>query len=405
MKNLTFFLIFGCAFLSGGLFAQFNEKVPEVVREAYQERMEDLRSFKAPGRNIKIHDLVEVSGEESVKLTGFGVVTGLHKTGDSSKVALEMLLNVAKKQGIRVDKEALEQKNLALVSISASVTPHQRSFDVAVKSIGDAKSLQNGFLEASTLHPIGSSEVYAVASGPLALGARYFEAEAAQGAAGGVTSITIGHPTTGYVIAGGEVLKEIPSRRLKNGEITLFVKFPNERTATNIANAINEYMEEIGVQAIPINASKVVVRLPKGYNHQHGKLTRLIADIGDLSASASRNAVITIDQGTGVIVMTEGVKMEPGSIAVAGLTVTVSSDVTPVTRQGDFDGETTLIDAPELMVSEDRANFLSLPAGTDLRKVQETFNALRLQPTSIISLFTAMHKAGMIHAEIKVLPK
>jgi len=46
-----------------------------------------------------------------------------------------------------------------------------------------------------------------------------------------------------------------------------------------------------------------------------------------------------------------------------------------------------------------------LPAGTDLRKVQETFNALKLHPTSIISLFTSMHKAGMIHADIQVLPR
>lgn len=391
--------------LKVSLFAQNYDLLPPLVREAYEERMEEVRSALPSGRGIKVQDLVEVVGEESVKLTGFGVVTGLFKTGDSSKVAVEMLLNVANKQGIRINKDDLEQKNVALVSISASVNPHQRTFNVAVKSIGDSKSLQNGFLEASTLHPIGSSEVYGVASGPLALGARYFEAEAAEGTAGGTASVSLGHPTMAYVIDGGQILKEIPSKRLKDGQITLVLKYPNGRTATNIANSINEYMGEIGINAIPKNASTISVRLPKGYDHREGKLTRLIADIGDLSTFVSRKAVITIDQGSGVIAMTEGVKMEPGSIAVAGLTVTVSSDITPVTRQGDFDGETTLIDSPQLTVSEDRANFLMLPAGTDLRKVQETFNALKLHPTSIISVFTAMHRAGMIHAEIKVMPK
>lgn len=404
LRILLIFTIF-VLLNTGEVFSQAVDRIPQVVRQAYEEKMETLRMSSPVGRGIKIRDLVDVVGEEKVKLIGFGVVTGLNKTGDSSQVAIGMLLNVAKKQGIRIDPLALSQKNVALVSISASVGPHQRMFDVAVKSIGDAKSLQNGFLEASTLSPIGSSAVYAVASGPLALGARYFEAPPAGGAVGGTTSVTLGHPTTAYVLNGAELLKEIPSKRLDNGKITLFIKHPNERTATNISNSINVYMEEIGIKALPVNASTVSVRLPKGYENREGELTRLIADIGDLSAEVSRKAVITIDQGTGVIAMTEGVKMEPGSIAVAGLTVTVSSNITPVTRQGAFDGETTLLDAPELTVSEDNANFLTLPAGTDLRKVQETFNALKLQPTSIISVFTAMHKAGMIHADIKVLPK
>jgi flagellar basal body P-ring protein FlgI len=121
--------------------------------------------------------------------------------------------------------------------------------------------------------------------------------------------------------------------------------------------------------------------------------------------------------------MTEGVKMEPGSIAVAGLTVTVSSDITPVVRQANnifnfqgaqgvgnnqnapSGGETSFIDSPRLEVSQEQANFLTVPAGTDLRKIQETFNALKLKPTSIISVFQAMHDAGMIHADIVVLPR
>lgn len=404
MRYISVFIIL-LQIIAQSLVAQVPRQLPQVLKDAYEEKMHSLRGNYEKSRAIKIRDLVEVSGQETVKLSGFGVVSGLNKTGDSSKVALEMLLNVAQKQGIRISKKEIEQKNLALVSISANVNPYQRSFDVAVKSIGDAKSLQNGFLEASTLYPIGSSSVYALASGPLALGARYFEAESAQGAVGGTSSVTLGHPTTAYVLSGGEMLKEIPSKRLKNGQLELFLKFPDNRTASNIADSINEYMSELGIKAVPVNASKVSVRLPEDYLHRQGGLTRLIADIGDISSSVSRKALITVDQGTGVIAMTEGVRMEPGSIAVAGLTVTVSSDITPITRQGDFDGETALSDSPQLLVSEDRANFLSLPAGTDLRKVQETFNALGLQPTSIISLFTAMQQAGMIHAEIKVLPR
>ncbi len=147
------------------------------------------------------------------------------------------------------------------------------------------------------------------------------------------------------------------------------------------------------------------MRVPHYFEGKPGALTRLIADMGDLPVNVARKAIITIDQGSGVIAMTEGVKMEPGSIAVAGLTVTVSSDITPVTRQGLTSGAIAFIDEPQLQVAEDQANFLTLPAGTDLRRVQETLNALQLTPTSIISVFNAMHRAGMIHADIVVIPR
>ncbi|SCA62601.1 Flagellar P-ring protein [Chlamydiales bacterium SCGC AG-110-M15] len=404
-QRLIITLLAICITLVQPLTAQVQDRLPESLKEMYTQRIEPLRMSNPSGRAIKIRDLVEVTGEESVKLTGFGVVTGLNKTGDKGKAAREMLLHVIKKQGLRVKLSDITGQNVALVSISASVSPHQRSFDVSVKSIGDARSLQNGFLEASTLSPIGSTKIFALAQGPLALGARHFETQGAEGADAGFASVTIGHPTVGLVLHGGELLKEIPSTRLHDNRITLFIKYPNNRTSTNIANVINDYMENIGIKAYPKSASSVVLHLPSGYEGYDGKLTRLIADIGDLSTQVSREAIITIDQGTGVIAMTEGVKMEPGSIAVGGLTVTVSSDITPVTRQGTFEGETRLVDVPELTVSEDRANFLSLPAGTDLRKVQETLNALKLKPTSIISVFSAMHKAGMIHADIRVLPR
>ncbi len=407
MKKIAILIFIVCSYLiTGGLAAQVHDRLPDFVKKAYDERMDEYRMAFPTGRGIKIRDLVDVVGEESIKISGFGVVSGLYKTGDKSDAAKKLIVAIARKQGIRIDHKNLIQITTAVVSISATVGPHQRTFDISVKSIGDAKSLQNGFLEASTLSPIGSEDVFAIAQGPLALGARHFETEGAGGAdVQGVASVTIGHPTIGTIIEGGELLKEIPMQRLNNNEISLFVKYPNNRTATNIANIINDVMEEVGIYAIHKNASTIVIRVPKGYEGRDGKVTRLIADIGDLSTNVSREAVITIDQGTGVIAMTEGVKMEPGSIAVGGLTVTVSSDITPVTRQGKFGGETKFMDVPILQVEEDSANFLTLPAGTDLRKVQETLNALKLNPTSIISVFNAMHKAGMIHADIRVLPR
>ena len=373
--------------------------------DEFNDRMESMRENPAPGQQIKIRDLAQVVGEEKVKLTGWGVVTGLNGTGDGSDAAVKMLLQIAERQGIRIDIDDIESGNVALVTVSAEINPHERNYDVAVKSVGDAKSLQNGFLEGSTLTPIGSTEIFGVASGPLALGARYFAAQPAGGAVGAATSVTVGHPTMAFVINGGQLVRNIPSARIEGGQITFFLNHPENRTSTNVANVINHYMKEIGISAQPTNASTITVYLDEQRFGEDGNLTRLIADIGDLPVEISRKATITIDQGAGVIAMTGDVKLEEGSIAVSGLTVTVSSDITPVTRQGFTDGETSFYDIPELTVSEDQANFLTLPPGTDLRKVQETFNALKLTPTSIISVLNAMHRAGMIHADIVVIPR
>lgn len=402
MKQLVRYLILSAAAVPmalQGLCCQFD------LPADYEQRMEELRMQPANGRAIKVRNLVNIVGEEAVKLSGFGVVTGLNGTGDSGKAATKLLLTVAEKQGIRLDLKDIKQKNVAIVSVSCEIDPHQRAFDVAVKSIGDCKSLQNGFLESMTLHPIGSDQVIAVASGAIALGARYFEATPAAGAIGGTSSVTIGHPTMGFVIDGGQLIADIPMMRCQRQQLVLHLKHASDRTATNVADIVNRYMSDIDVHAAPTNGSTVTVTLGNPCLCTEGSLTRLIADIGDLPVRVDREAVITIDQGSGVIAMTEGVKMEPGSIAVAGLTVSVSSDITPVTRQGLSEGETAFIDQPMLEVSQDSANFLELPAGTDLSKVQETLNALKLTPTSIISVFNAMNKAGMIHAEIVVIPR
>lgn len=397
-----------CITTSNLAFAQVSPEWRIIQeRKIVEPKIEPFRSVPAAGRLIKIGDLTDVVGDENVMLTGFGIVSGLNGTGDGSVAAAELLTKVAQNQGIQINPADIQGKNLALVSISAEVSPYQRIFDVAVKSIGDAKSLQNGFLEASTLSPIGSDTVYAVCSGSLSLGARYFSTnDKPQGGAAATNSasVTIGHPTMAFVINGGELTKEIPSNRMEDNKLTLFLKHPNDRTSMHIANSINQHMGSLGIEAEPTNAAIVTVKVSNYHQATQGRITQLIADINDLPSAVSRKAIITIDQGSGVIAMTEGVKMEPGSITVAGITVSVSSELEAVANKGLMGGNTVL-ENQTLSVNQGKSNFLSIPAGTDLRQVQETLNAMKLTPTSMISVFNAMHKAGMIHAELIILPR
>lgn len=387
-----------------GLQALPSSEEYALLKSEIDERMQPYRQQLFFGSHVKIANLVDIHGDEEIKMTGFGIVTGLNGTGDTGVAAVKMILNVAEKQGLKIKESDITAGNIALVSLSAEVNPQDRKFDVAIKAVSDAKSLQNGFLEASTLSPVGSQEIFAVVSGPIALGGRFF---ASGEGGGGENQVTKGHPTIGYVINGGEMLHELEVERLINGRVVFYLKNPDERTATNLARSVNETFKDMGIVAQADSKAKVNIRVPEIFHGKDGagRLTSLIADLGDLPVEPYQKARITIDQGAGVIAITEGVKMESGSIAVAGLTVKVSSETQVAMRQGLTEGETTTFQQPELDIEEGQANFLLIPEGTDLVEVQSTLNALHLPPTSMISVLTAMHRSGMIYADLEVIPR
>jgi flagellar P-ring protein precursor FlgI len=348
-------ILFACQAVDGENYSPNWER--KQNEERFNQEMDPLRGALVPGRYVKVGNIADISGDESVMLNGFGIVSGLNGTGDNTAAAAAMLMKVASSQGIQLSPADIKGKNLAVVSISAEVHPHQKNFDIAVKSIGNAKSLQNGFLEASTLSPIGSKEIYAVASGALSLGGRYFETNS--GGRGANSSVTIGHPTVGFVISGGELVQSIPSNRVVNSKLRLSVKHPDERTSMNIAKSINSRMGMLGIVADPISASVVEILLPEYYLNSPGRVTELVADINDLPTIVSRRAMITIDQGSGVIAMTGQVKMEPGSITVSGITVSVSAESRTVPKGGLLGGNDTVNDA-SLEVSQKNASFLAM---------------------------------------------
>ena len=144
MKKITILTVL-FSLITFTAFAQSIYQMPNEAELEFNELMEKFREQKAQGRAVKIQDLVDVLGDEPVKLNGFGVVSGLNATGDTGDAAIDLLLRVARDQNIIINQDQIEAGNLAVVSISAVVDPYEKTFDVAVKSISNASSLQNGF--------------------------------------------------------------------------------------------------------------------------------------------------------------------------------------------------------------------------------------------------------------------
>ena len=173
--------------------------------------------------SAKVHvmDIADFKGTPVKMLVGYGLVFGLHGTGDtvdSEKVTSQALLGMLERLGIEAHPPfwlggnfSFRPKEVAAVMVTASlpVLPDPGShIDVTVKPIGDSTSLTGG-----TLVPIGmfaaTGEVYAVALGQISSGINTSNAAAPMTAQGWAASglicsgapVSVGRP--GHVIVSG----------------------------------------------------------------------------------------------------------------------------------------------------------------------------------------------------------
>ena len=88
---------------------------------------------------------------QELQLTGIGLIIGLEGTGDGRRAefTFQMLANMMHRMKVAVDPGQVQVRNVAGVSITATLKPQQRKgsrIDVHVASLGDASSLQGGTL-------------------------------------------------------------------------------------------------------------------------------------------------------------------------------------------------------------------------------------------------------------------
>ena len=90
-------------------------------------------------------------------LVGYGLVVGLNGTGDSLRNAAfteESLKAMLERLGVSTRGLDLKTKNVAAVMVTATLPPFARQgsrVDVAVSTLGDAKSLRGGMLLVTPL--------------------------------------------------------------------------------------------------------------------------------------------------------------------------------------------------------------------------------------------------------------
>ncbi len=356
--------------------------------------------FAAPGGPAtaasRIKDVADFEGVRPNVLIGYGLVVGLNGTGDSLRNAVftrESLVAMLERLGVSTRGVNLNTKNVAAVMVTATLPPFARQgsrIDASVSAMGDAKSLLGGTLLATPL--LGADgEVYAVAQGALAVGG--FEAK------GEAQSVTRGVPTAARLPAGALVEREVPFALDSLPELRLALRNPDFTTAQRVAAAINSRLD--GAPARALDPTTVRLAIPPAWR---GRTAALLSEIEQLPVEPDNPARIVIDEGSGIIVIGDKVRISRVAVAQGNLTVRITE--TPQVAQPNplAAGETVVVPRTNVEVDDqpDR-KLVVLETGATLDALVDGLNALGVGPRDMIAIIQAIKAAGALQAEIEVM--
>lgn len=344
----------------------------------------------------RIKDIASFEGVRDNQLIGYGLVVGLHGTGDSlrnapfTRQSLEAMLE---RLGVNTRGFNLNTDNVAAVMVTANLPAFATQgtrIDVAVSALGDAESLQGGTLLVTPL--LGADgEVYAIAQGPLAIGGFSVQGDAA--------SVVRGVPTSARIANGALVEREIDFKLASMTSLRLALRNPDLTTARRMALAVNEL---IGLPtAEPVDPATVRIDLPREFN---GNIVDLLTDIEQLIIEPDLPARIVIDENSGIIVMGQNVKVSTVAIAQGNLTVTVAESPEVVQPLPFANGQTAVEPRTDILVDDASDNRLAvLPQTVTLQQLVDGLNALGIGPRDMISILQAVKASGALQAEIEVM--
>jgi len=349
----------------------------------------------------RLTDLVELENMQRKELIGYGLVTGLDRTGDRSlgnrgaAFTVQSVANMLENFGITVDAERLRTRNVAAVMVTASISPYHApgsEIDVTVSSLGDARSLQGGVLLQTPLIDPDNEEVFVKAQGPLIVGGLSAEIPGARVSQNQTLTATI---PGGGVVERNEEVDLDPSVPLG-----LVLRNPNYTNARNIVEVINDTFDE---ELASIHHSGLVrVEWPEAFR-ERGNMNVFTSIILDQEIVVETPARVVINERTGTIVAGGDVIIDDAMISHGN--IQLRTQVNPYISQPPplSGGETTVLNIPEAELREDLAQTIVLEPRTTVQQLAASLNSLGLSPRDIISIFQALDRSGTLRAKLIVM--
>lgn len=383
MKKI--FLIAITIALSIPAIAQKNEKKPGI---------DAIVPSTNSGPNVRIKDITRVRGVRYNQITNLGVVVGLEGTGDSrnSPFAQQAIQNLIKDYGLNVDAKQINLKNVALVMVTSELPPFSRNgsrIDVTVSSVGDAKSLQGGYLLQTPLYAPGDkTTAYAVAMGPVSIGGF--------SAGSGGSSRQKNHLNVGIITEGAMVEKAVPMTFAKNATLFLELSTQDFTTAQRMMDAINERCPDL--RAIAFDGGGVEIQ---AVDSEKFDPVEALARIGLITIVPDTPAEIVINERTGTIVVGGEVKIGPAMIAQGGLIVKINQFNEVVQPLPFTTGTTETQTNTQVQVKEDTVQIGIIKPNATIEDLAKIFRALRVTPRDMIAIIQALKAQGAIKATVR----
>lgn len=354
-----------------------------------------LLLLAAPVDAARVKDIASVYGVRENVLFGYGLVTGLRRTGDSrrNEATIRSLANRLQGLGITLDTDDIISRNVAVVMVTsrlpADTMPGHR-IDCEVSSVGDATSLEGGILLLTPLYAT-TGQAFASAQGPLVIGG--YSAEA------GGTSVRKNTTTVGRVPEGAIVERENPYRLDLQSldQVLWLVKQPDFTTATRVARSMNEKLG--GDFARARDSGTVVLKVPDEWK---GKVVDLIALLEVVDVQVDTPARVVINERTGTVVMGADVRVSAVAVSYGGLSIEIKRQ-TEVVQPAPLSGGRTAAATNQTVTATEEEGRLALLEGVTIGDLVATLNGMGVKPRDLIEILLAMRAAGALHAEVESL--
>ena len=352
---------------------------------------------------IRVKELGRVDGVRENMISGYGIVTGLAGTGDTSRsqATLQSVANALREFGLNVTPQQLSSRNVAAVLVTATLPPFARSgdrVDVIVASMGDARSLTGGALLMTPLYG-ADRRIYALAQGAVSVGGYKFELNQ--------NMVQKNHPTTGIVPEGAMVEADLNAQVLAaDGTLKLVLFDPDYTTASRIAAAVNE---KLAVPAAAIDAGRVQVSVPAA---NQARLVDFLARLESLTVQPDLRARVVINERTGTVVSGGGVRLSQVSVAHGDLKVNITTDFLVSQPQifGGFDSNvnvgrgvrTAIVPQTRIDANESGMNSVTMPDGATVSDLVAALKQVRSTTRETIAILQSIKRAGALHADLVI---
>jgi flagellar P-ring protein precursor FlgI len=357
-------------------------------------------AFAAPAgaQPVRLKDVTRVQGVTNNQLVGYGLVTGLNQTGDSSSAAFtsKTIQNVLQSFGLSTNSQDVRTRDVAAVIVTANLPPFAHSgdnADVTVSAIGDATSLQGGTLVMTELRA-ANNLVYATAQGPVSVGGFSASTDV-----NGPNSVTKNHVTAGRVPQGAVIARDMITKLQQDqAGFSYVLTSPDYRTASRVASALNVRFG--GGTARALDAETVRVNLPARYA---GDPVDFLADAGDVSLQADQVAKVVVNERTGTVVMGGDITLASCAIAHGNLSITIATQnvvqpAAPFSRTQPPVQTNTQIQA-----SEGNKKLVYISGAATLAQVVRALNTIGVSPRDLIAIIQALREAGSLQADVEII--